>query len=140
MTQNATLEQSYLVLIKFLMLSKHRLMELGATYDLTGIQAMTLFLLDQPKPMHNFKKIYNCDASNVTGIMDGLEDKGLVERFEDPRDRRVKTVRLTPKGKRLRSTLIHRVTDDSPLLSRLNDAELKTFVTLLQKITTPPTT
>lgn len=137
MTQQTKLEQSYLILIRFLMLSKRRLMELGDQYDLTGVQTMTLFLLDEPRPMHSFKKIYNCDASNVTGIIDGLEAKALVERFEDPTDRRVKTVRLTTKGKRLRSTLIKHLTIDSPLLSKLSPAELTTFTQLLETITSP---
>lgn len=137
MTQEAKLEQSYLVLIKFLMLSKRHLMELGAEHGLTGIQATTLFVLDESRPMNSFKKMYNCDASNVTGIIDGLEDKSLVERFEDPSDRRVKTVRLTTKGKRLRSALIKQLTSESPLLSKLSANELAAFTQLLEKITNP---
>ena len=39
MTQDASLEQSYMVLIKFLMLSKHRLLQLGAEHDMSGVQA-----------------------------------------------------------------------------------------------------
>lgn len=35
----------------------------------------------------------------ITGLVDRLEERGLVERVADPRDRRVIRVRLTPKGK-----------------------------------------
>lgn len=137
MTPQTSLEHSYYVLIQFLMLSKHRLIELGAEHGLTAIQAITLFLLDEPRPMYSFKKIYNCDASNVTGIIDGLEEKGLVTRYEPPEDRRIKVVQATEQGNKLRSDLICSITtNDNPLLSRLSPAELKTFVQLLEKVTT----
>jgi DNA-binding MarR family transcriptional regulator len=136
MKEQASLEQSYLILLKFLMLSKHRIMELGAQYDMSGMQAMTLFLLDTPRPMSDFRKVFNCDASNVTGLVDGLEQKRLAGRFEHPEDRRIKMVELNARGKRLRDTMIKNLTTtESPLLSRLTPDELKTFVGLLQKIT-----
>ncbi len=136
MTQQATLEQSYLILLKFLMLSKSRVMELGAEHGLTGMQAMMLFLLDEPRPMNNFRKVFNCDASNITGLVDGLEQKKLASRYEDPADRRIKMVRLETKGKRIRAALLRNLTThDNPLLSKLNPSELRVFIKLLQKIT-----
>lgn len=39
-----------------------------------------------------------CDNSNLTGIVDRLISKGLVERRPDPQDRRVSLICLTPKG------------------------------------------
>jgi DNA-binding MarR family transcriptional regulator len=38
---------------------------------------------------------------NVTGIVDRMEERGLVERFRDPDDRRVVHVRLTEAGRRI---------------------------------------
>lgn len=136
MTQQASLEQSYLALIKFLMLSKRRIMELGAQNDMSGMQAMTIFLLDCPRPMNSFKKVFNCDASNVTGLVDGLEHKNLASRYENAADRRIKMVKLTPTGERMRTSLISDITvHENPLLSRLSNDELTTFITLLEKIT-----
>ncbi|ANQ85189.1 MarR family transcriptional regulator [Azoarcus olearius] len=40
-------------------------------------------------------------GGNVTGLTDKLVEEGLVERRDDPRDRRAYTVHLTPEGKRL---------------------------------------
>ena len=136
MSQQTALEQSYLVLIKFLMLSKRRVFEFGAEYDLTGMQSMMLVMLDHPRPMYNFKKVFNCDASNITGLVDGLEQKKLASRYEDVDDRRIKMVKLEAEGKRLRTAMLGKLTTHgSPLFSKLSPGQLKTFVGLLEKIT-----
>lgn len=48
-------------------------------------------------------------GGNVTGIADGLEEDGLIERGKDARDRRALRVRLTPRGHRafLRMAALH---------------------------------
>lgn len=117
------------------MLSKRRAMEIGAEHGLTGMQAMLLFLLDEPHPMYNFKKVFNCDASNITGLVDGLEQKKLAARFASPKDRRVKMVKLSGKGERLRVDMLRQAAGGSSLLAKLSANELQVFSTLLRKIT-----
>ncbi|MDB5165083.1 MAG: hypothetical protein JWL89_709 [Candidatus Saccharibacteria bacterium] len=136
MATATSLEESYLVLIEFLMLSKRRVIELGTELGLTGMQTMMLFLLSAPRPMNSFSKMFNCDASNVTGLVDGLEQKKLASRYESTEDRRIKMVKLEPKGAQVRSALLSRLTDrdDSPILSKLSAEEFQTFIALLQKI------
>jgi DNA-binding MarR family transcriptional regulator len=135
-TSTISLEQSFIVLIEFLMLSKHRVIELGTEYGLTGMQTIMLFMLDRPRSMNNFKKVFNCDASNVTGLVDGLEQKDLASRYEASEDRRIKMVKLEPKGEDVRSSLVKKLSKrDSPLLDRLTSEEFDTLVGLLQKIT-----
>lgn len=132
----SALELSYLLLIRFLMLSKRRAMELGAENGLTGMQAMMLVLLDDAHPMSSFKHVFNCDASNITGIVDGLEEKDLARRFPSPDDRRIKMVQLSAKGTQLRRKLLEQAAGpQGSLLSKLNSEELKTFTSLLTKIT-----
>src|SRR5580704_11680280 len=59
---------------------------------LTPQQAHALRTLDptRPVPMRELAAGIMCDASTVTGIVDRLEARGLVERRPDPDDRRVK--------------------------------------------------
>lgn len=137
MGQQQALEESYLVLIEFLMLAKHRVFKVANDYGLTGMQAMTLFLLDRPRPMNSFGKIFNCDPSNVTGIVDGLEEKSLVKRFESPKDRRVKMVEACGDGTQIRGAMLGELTGpDSYVFTRLSPAEIDQFIGLVSKITT----
>src|SRR6266498_4944390 len=65
-----------------------------AELDLSPPQAYALRRLEpeRPLPMRDLADGLACDASNVTGIVDRLERRGLVERQVSPTDRRVKTL------------------------------------------------
>lgn len=128
-------EQSFVLLIKCMLQSKHRLIELGSEYDLTAMQTMLMLMLDTPRPMNSFTKLLNCDASNITGIVDGLEQKDLASRFAGIDDRRIKMVKLSPKGLSLKAKLFQRLSEHgSTALSKLSAPELETFTALLTKI------
>ena len=85
--------------------------ELGLTFA----QAHALRLLDpdSPLPMSALAERLLCDASNVTGIADRLEARGLVERRAGEGDRRVKTLALTPAGSELRDR-VHELMAEPP--------------------------
>ena len=55
--------------------------------------------------MSEIAAVLHCDTSNVTGIVDGLEEKGLAPRQPSESDRRVKLIALTAEGRRLRARL-----------------------------------
>ena len=48
--------------------------------------------------MSGLAELLFCDASNVTGIADRLEARGLIERRSAGGDRRVKVLALTSAG------------------------------------------
>src|SRR6202158_848795 len=69
-----------------------------AELHLTSPQAMLLHHLDDPLPMNEVAGKLHCDPSNVTGIVDRLEGRGLIERQHLTKDRRVKHLALTAEG------------------------------------------
>src|SRR5690348_2450936 len=72
-------------------------------HDLRPASFGALRALDEPRTMSEVAAILNCDNSNVTGIVDGLEERGLATRQPAPADRRVKLIALTAEGRRLRA-------------------------------------
>ncbi|MFF2845936.1 MarR family winged helix-turn-helix transcriptional regulator [Streptomyces sp. NPDC058001] len=78
----------------------------AARHALTGVQARVLGLLSlEPLPMRRIAQTLKCEPSNITGIVDRLESRGLVERRPDPGDRRVKLAAPTEEGVRLARAL-----------------------------------
>jgi DNA-binding MarR family transcriptional regulator len=74
----------------------------------------------------------HCDASNLTGIVDRLEARGLVVRRSHPTDRRVKELVLTDAGERLRDQLT-KLPPYAPELSELSADERATLTELLRR-------
>ena len=85
-------------------------------FELSPPQVMALKRLepDRPMPMSELAGHMACDNSNITGITDRLEDRGLVERRPAQHDRRVKMLALTAAGVDLRERLIERLNDSPP--------------------------
>ncbi|MFI6372301.1 MarR family winged helix-turn-helix transcriptional regulator [Streptomyces sp. NPDC050546] len=80
--------------------------EAAAEHSLTGAQARLLSLLClEALPMRRLAQRLKCEPSNVTGIVDRLEARGLVERQPDPADRRVKVAAATPEGRAVARSL-----------------------------------
>lgn len=70
----------------------------ASAQGLTTVQAKVLAALGEPLPMHRIAEKLKSERSNVTGIIDRLEARGLVERRPDERDRRIKNIVATPAG------------------------------------------
>jgi MarR family transcriptional regulator, organic hydroperoxide resistance regulator len=73
--------------------------------DLRPAAFGTLRMLERPRAMGEIAAALHCDNSNVTGIVDSLEQKGLARRLPSEEDRRVKLIELTPDGKRVHARL-----------------------------------
>ncbi|QES41445.1 MarR family transcriptional regulator [Streptomyces venezuelae] len=80
--------------------------EAAAGHALTGAQARVLGLLSlEPMPMRRIAQKLKCEPSNITGIVDRLAARGLVERRPDAADRRVKLAAPTAEGARVARSL-----------------------------------
>jgi DNA-binding MarR family transcriptional regulator len=104
--------------------------------ELSLPQAHALQLLDpgSPVPMRDLAARLRCDASNITGIVDRLEARGLVERRAAPGDRRVKALVVTAKGVELRAVLVERLHRVPAAVAELSDAEQRTLLELLRRV------
>src|SRR5712691_8636514 len=94
------------LLVQFFFAQRAHLPSLAAELQLSPAQCHVLHLIEpgKPIPMGRLAETLACDASNVTGLVDRLESRGLVRRQPSSADRRVKVLDLTPAGTRLRST------------------------------------
>jgi DNA-binding MarR family transcriptional regulator len=82
-----------------------------AELDLAPSQARALHELDLERPisMRELAERLKSDPSNITGLIDRLETRGLVARRPDPADRRIKGLALTSAGAKLRERLFVRL-------------------------------
>lgn len=78
------------------------------------------------------------DPSQVVALIDALEDRGLVRRETDPRDRRSKVVACTAEGRELVAQARVAVRDaERTLHADLSEAERATLSGLLQRLAFP---
>ena len=107
----------------------------AAAFDLSPPQMWALRHLepDTPLPMNALAGMLHCDNSNVTGIVDRLESRGLVERRAAAHDRRVKHLVVTEEGARLREQVGARINQPPPGFARLTADERRRLATLLRK-------
>lgn len=113
---------------------KSVLMELGRELDLFPPQVMVIQTLDRPKPMREVADFLSCNSSNLTGITDRLEERGLVQRTSDPDDRRVRLLVLTDEGREIQARIKEHLRRPHPSMESLSDEELMTLDRLLTKL------
>jgi DNA-binding MarR family transcriptional regulator len=85
------------------------------------------------RTMRELAEFWYCDASYVTSLVDGLEERSLATRDASPTDRRVKLVRLTPQGEAVRERATQRLSIPPSGVRSLSATELRTLRTLLEK-------
>jgi len=114
---------------------RKRFMALAAEYELSPPQLGALKALDPEHPvaMSELAGILGCDNSNVTGIVDRLEYRGLVERRPAEHDRRVKLLALTDQGRELRRSIGDRLHAPPRELETLSQADQRALRDILQR-------
>ena len=124
------------LLVQFLFAQRSHLPLLAAELQLSPAQCHVLHLIEpgRPIPMGRLAETLACDASNVTGLVDRLESRGLVRRSPSADDRRVKVLALTPSGARLRTVLVDRMTTPPVTLDRLSVREQRELVRILTRL------
>jgi DNA-binding MarR family transcriptional regulator len=115
---------------------RQRVQSLARDLDLSVPQLLALRELDPdaPQPMGKLACAMTCDSSNVTGLVNRLEKRGLVERRADPRDRRVRVIALTDAGRRIRGEALARWDSCPAALADLGPAELAQLDRALDRI------
>ncbi len=121
MTTERTGRDAWSRLTQLMMAQKSHFAAMLAELELTPMQAHALRLLEpgRPIPMSELADHLVCDASNVTGIVDRLEGRGLVERRNAEHDRRVKALAVTPAGAELRARVVERMSEPPPWIADL---------------------
>jgi DNA-binding MarR family transcriptional regulator len=109
--------------------------QVAATHQLTGGQARMLALVaDEAMPMTRLAGRMKCEPSNITGLVDRMERRGLVTREPDGRDRRIKLVTPTEQGLDVAGRIWTALDYAANPLAGLDTAERETLRDLLRKI------
>jgi DNA-binding MarR family transcriptional regulator len=129
-------KNSIWLLFEATMRFKPRLIDIAEKYGATvqQLHVVSLFSNDKAHSMSWFASLLACDASNVTGIVDRLHTAGIVERHESEKDRRIKMIALTEKGKKLRSDLIASLAEEEKEITALTEQEKVELVRILSKL------
>jgi len=112
--------------------------ELNKAYQVSAPQLHCLLALHEngPLPPSQIARHIMVKSSTVTGIIDRLEQKGLVYRLRNSPDRRVITIQLTEAGKELAQNapppIQHKIVDG---LKKLPEGEIKQIILSLSKLT-----
>lgn len=107
--------------------------------NLTVAQFHLLMLLwaEGPVPAHSIATALGIGANSVTGMVDRLIARSLVERSEHPDDRRVRLVGLSGPGRALIDELTERARSQRRrLLNRLPEDHLRQFQQVLTSMLT----
>ncbi|MCI3276884.1 MarR family winged helix-turn-helix transcriptional regulator [Streptomyces cylindrosporus] len=105
---------------------------------LTPQQAQLLCFAQHLQPSFGeLATLLHCDKTNITGLVDRLQRRGLLIRQPDPNDRRMTRVHLTPEGKAVTSQFQQAInTTLTSCFSSWPPTQRDSLVHLLQTATT----
>lgn len=115
-----------------------RLNHVMTELDLTTTQAATLVTIlsfpEKQVPLKKLEKTLHLSQSVTAGIVVRLEQKKLLESFGDSADKRIKIVKVTPKGEKLCYDAQERMKiAEEEGMSGLTEEEKAIFKSLLKK-------
>jgi DNA-binding MarR family transcriptional regulator len=134
-TQRSPADEAWDILRGLFGAERRRFLAAASELDLHPAQAGALLQM-QPgtaMPMHELATVLACDNSNVTGIVDRLEARGLVTRRPYAPDRRVKHVVLTLAGADLRELVRARMATVPEAIRGLSVADQRLLRDVLRR-------
>jgi len=128
--------EAWELLLRFFFSQRAGLPGLAAEFELSPAQCHVLHLIEpgHPVAMGELADTLACDKSNVTGLVDRLESRGLIRRRPSSEDRRLKVLDLTPAGERLRAVVLERMGTPPDSLARLSAEEQRVLVKILKHL------
>lgn len=115
--------------------SERKLNEALADLGVSHCQAQILLkITEKDLSMSALSKVLCCHKSNVTQVVDGLVEKGLIVRSLSQKDRRACILTLTPKGKKAMKDIEKALKDSAVQCMKIyTPEEKKTLAELLRK-------
>jgi DNA-binding MarR family transcriptional regulator len=125
--------RAWQLLVRFFFAQREYLVRSSGEAELSPIQCHVLHLLEpgRPVPMGRLAETLACRASNVTGLVDRLEARGLIERRLSGDDRRIRVLKLTREGVHQRAQILKRMTSGARPLTRLSPRQQHALVRIL---------
>ena len=108
-------------------------LSIAREHDLRPAAFGALRMLGEPRTMGQLAALLHCDNSNVTGIVDNLEEKNLAVRFPSEVDRRIKVVELSIPGEKLRKRLMAEMAKPPDWVQSLPEKDRKALRGILQR-------
>ncbi len=114
--------------------NKQRLFVMAREFQLAPQQMIALRMLEtSPRKMSDLADALFCDSSNVTGIVDRLEERGFVRRQSSKEDRRVKLLILTKEGEWMRSEITKRMAQPPAPIASLSEKDQRALRDILKR-------
>jgi DNA-binding MarR family transcriptional regulator len=105
----------------------------GGRPSMVHLNVLFILEADGALPMRGLAEAMDVSQASATGIVDRMEQRGLVERQRDPDDRRVIRVAATDEGRQLIEGLVADRRDHlAVLLDDLTDEELEAYLMALR--------
>ena len=111
-----------------------RLQVYGLT-EATWLPLLRIARSETPMRQNELAASLSLDGSSVVRLLDALENSGLIERCEDPADRRAKSLALTVRGRRTVDQ-VERVSGEvrDAVFGKVSDEDLSRMLRLLETV------
>ncbi|MFJ1460676.1 MarR family transcriptional regulator [Nocardia wallacei] len=137
MTPGTTQSALAVLISRFVSAYLHDFLTAAEGHGLTLTQAKLLLALNEPPaelPMRVLAGRLACDPSNLTGVADRMESRGLVRRTVNPSDRRVKYLAATDAGRELAERIRGSQVRAYKALAELSPAEERLLEGMLERL------